>query len=791
MNIFNMFEGNSKKTLKEDSWHASDEGLFGTRGQWSESQLAEYPAAASVPADSSSAIPGVGETSELPNTAYHRVGATLLDPNSSSVTGRKEPIQKTVRVKGDAADAVERAKKHFKKKGYRVVDAWYIEGYDIVHPIDEWQTAANMPQREKEKLAARSDREKWKRELERERREKEEQSKQKVSEGKGYRELAEILYDRLESEQPDAVSRYGHEVVGDTILNVVRREFGESNLETMYNMIAQELEARAELDEAAARPYVVIQQSTKKIVKSGFADTSAAGRWITAQSKKDPQFNAKDYAIANRTSQAFQPGGSLSEEGRGAGYPKTPRYKVGDKVLVKNHQGVGEIKYIKHRGDVGVLIKEPSAQRVVTTIDDLSPARTNENILKKAKGVAGRIAKTFTDPVGAADAEYKKPFWTKDLTKNLGKDPRRIPVSSIKNENTIDLDEAMGQVQNGDIVQMRRGAYYRPGYYRVDTEEAVGATPERPWIGEISTGNGWYMEASQLEVVLPADEFNTETIRSEEDVEAALSDELDEMAIDVNPNDPNNPTIHSHQGANPMSLKGRIMQARAQLKDLAKMSDAQDLATWQRIVKLAQGGGMTMGLEQNLEQILHGIEQLSAKRRKGGIGARGIEAVDETVVNEYLTPVKYNVYLVGKNGKLQKPTSYDKRLDAIEYASEMPSAGAIVIGHNRDSGAVKIVRSDFNLDVDPATQKALKTQALEHCKSGIKETITKVKGGYEVKSKKGKNLGGPYKSKKQAVKRLGQVEYFKHHTTESKEQRDERRLMEARLEEMRRAGYFD
>ena len=44
----------------------------------------------------------------------------------------------------------------------------------------------------------------------------------------------------------------------------------------------------------------------------------------------------------------------------------------------------------------------------------------------------------------------------------------------------------------------------------------------------------------------------------------------------------------------------------------------------------------------------------------------------------------------------------------------------------------------------------------------VNETIRKVKGGYKVLSKKGKNLGGPYKSKSQAQKRLGQVEYFKH-----------------------------
>ena len=40
--------------------------------------------------------------------------------------------------------------------------------------------------------------------------------------------------------------------------------------------------------------------------------------------------------------------------------------------------------------------------------------------------------------------------------------------------------------------------------------------------------------------------------------------------------------------------------------------------------------------------------------------------------------------------------------------------------------------------------------------------IVKSKGGYSVKSEKGKSLGGPYKTKAAAAKRLRQVEYFKH-----------------------------
>ncbi|MHB8653729.1 MAG: hypothetical protein ACYDA9_07610 [Terriglobia bacterium] len=39
--------------------------------------------------------------------------------------------------------------------------------------------------------------------------------------------------------------------------------------------------------------------------------------------------------------------------------------------------------------------------------------------------------------------------------------------------------------------------------------------------------------------------------------------------------------------------------------------------------------------------------------------------------------------------------------------------------------------------------------------------IKKISGGYKVVSKKGKNLGGPYKTKAEAQKRLRQVEFFK------------------------------
>ena len=46
--------------------------------------------------------------------------------------------------------------------------------------------------------------------------------------------------------------------------------------------------------------------------------------------------------------------------------------------------------------------------------------------------------------------------------------------------------------------------------------------------------------------------------------------------------------------------------------------------------------------------------------------------------------------------------------------------------------------------------------------------IRKVKGGYQVLSEKGRNLGGPYPTRTEAEKRLAQVEMFKHMKKKSK-----------------------
>ena len=99
--------------------------------------------------------------------------------------------------------------------------------------------------------------------------------------------------------------------------------------------------------------------------------------------------------------------------------------------------------------------------------------------------------------------------------------------------------------------------------------------------------------------------------------------QLLEMPIDMT-GDPNDPTVYGHERANPMSLKGRIQQARAQLKELAELAESNELVVWEKITQLHKGG-MFMGLAQNLEQVRHGIEELAAKRKQGGVASRGID----------------------------------------------------------------------------------------------------------------------------------------------------------------------
>jgi hypothetical protein len=61
-----------------------------------------------------------------PSVGVHRIAVTVSDPDHPMVTKRDEKLQKFVRVTHhDAKAAIERAKKHFAKKGWKVHDANY------------------------------------------------------------------------------------------------------------------------------------------------------------------------------------------------------------------------------------------------------------------------------------------------------------------------------------------------------------------------------------------------------------------------------------------------------------------------------------------------------------------------------------------------------------------------------------------------------------------------------------------------------------------------------------------
>jgi len=88
-----------------------------------------------------------------------------------------------------------------------------------------------------------------------------------------------------------------------------------------------------------------------------------------------------------------------------------------------------------------------------------------------------------------------------------------------------------------------------------------------------------------------------------------------------------------------------------------------------------------------------------------------------------------------------------------------PSSGAIPLGLQAHSSGFR-VRETVSGPVKRIPYRHFAALAPRFLTEG--SMIKKVSGGYKVLSEKGKNLGGPYKTKKEAEKRLKQVEYFKH-----------------------------
>jgi hypothetical protein len=205
-----------------------------------------------------------------------------------------------------------------------------------------------------------------------------------------------------------------------------------------------------------------------------------------------------------------------------------------------------------------------------------------------------------------------------------------------------------------------------------------------------------------------------------------ITDLLNEAPIDMT-SDPNDPTVYGHEKANPMSLKGRIMSARAQLKELAEMAESNDLAVWEKITQLHKGG-MFMGLAQNLEQVRHGIEQLAAKRKQGGVASRGIDKnIGEVYDGE---PDEYHVLRHQSKLDIEREITIPRLWEKVKQFDGYQAAKKAY-----DEMKTKYPNEKFTVtthkkkSVDETKQKGVDGKA---CWDGYKRMGTKKKGGKTV-----------------------------------------------------------
>jgi hypothetical protein len=100
-----------------------------------------------------------------------------------------------------------------------------------------------------------------------------------MSEGISQENLADVLYNRLEMRYPDIVTRYGHEVVGDAVMDVAgfhagAEELGSSDINIMLRQIIKQLENYAHDDQLNELSTEKLQQYKK----AASADASAADK---------------------------------------------------------------------------------------------------------------------------------------------------------------------------------------------------------------------------------------------------------------------------------------------------------------------------------------------------------------------------------------------------------------------------------------------------------------------------------------------------------------------------------
>jgi hypothetical protein len=103
-------------------------------------------------------------------------------------------------------------------------------------------------------------------------------------------------------------------------------------------------------------------------------------------------------------------------------------------------------------------------------------------------------------------------------------------------------------------------------------------------------------------------------------------EDIKEAPIEMDPSEPMNPMIHSHDKANPAKLKYRMLRAAGQLKDLAARAENASPGEWQLMARQFEE------LKMNMEQIRHALEELGTMRKKGGVRSRGIDPMLDHIV---------------------------------------------------------------------------------------------------------------------------------------------------------------
>lgn len=108
-----------------------------------------------------------------------------------------------------------------------------------------------------------------------------------------------------------------------------------------------------------------------------------------------------------------------------------------------------------------------------------------------------------------------------------------------------------------------------------------------------------------------------------------IQETVSEAPIEMDPEDPMNPMIHSHDKANPAKLKYRMLRAAGQLKDLASRAENASPGEWQTMSKQFEE------LKMNIEQIRHALAELARVRKQGGIRSRGIDPMLDSIEEGY------------------------------------------------------------------------------------------------------------------------------------------------------------